>query len=102
MYSSYRLNIFGFPNAAGLDDQNLGILDQRAALEWVRVSDLLCMIPSLADLDQLHIKRSWTQKRRLSIQKSSVLPLYKTCTSDPLQPETMSIAFSSTCADLSL
>ncbi|KAF2759529.1 alpha/beta-hydrolase [Pseudovirgaria hyperparasitica] len=32
----YRLNIFGFPNAAGLDDQNLGILDQRMALEWVR------------------------------------------------------------------
>ena len=32
------MNIFGFPNAAGLDqeDLNLGILDQRAALEWVR------------------------------------------------------------------
>lgn len=24
-----------FPNAAGLDDQNLGLLDQRAALEWI-------------------------------------------------------------------
>lgn len=35
---NYRLNIFGFPNARGLADghQNLGILDQRAALEWVR------------------------------------------------------------------
>ncbi|KAK3721283.1 hypothetical protein LTR37_003158 [Vermiconidia calcicola] len=33
---NYRMNIFGFPNAAGLDSQNLGILDQRAALEWVR------------------------------------------------------------------
>ncbi|KAI1850280.1 hypothetical protein JX266_004138 [Neoarthrinium moseri] len=35
---NYRLNIFGFPNARGLEggDQNLGILDQRAALEWVR------------------------------------------------------------------
>lgn len=33
---NYRLNIFGFPNAQGLKDQNLGILDQRAALEWVR------------------------------------------------------------------
>ncbi|PWY75269.1 carboxylesterase [Aspergillus sclerotioniger CBS 115572] len=32
---NYRVNIMGFPNAAGLDDQNLGILDQRAALEWV-------------------------------------------------------------------
>ncbi|KAJ7815326.1 acetylcholinesterase [Mycena olivaceomarginata] len=34
---NYRLNIFGFPNARGLADghQNLGILDQRAALEWV-------------------------------------------------------------------
>ncbi|ETS74148.1 hypothetical protein PFICI_14014 [Pestalotiopsis fici W106-1] len=34
---NYRLNIFGFPNARGLadGDQNLGILDQRAALEWV-------------------------------------------------------------------
>lgn len=26
----------GFPMAAGLEDQNLGLLDQRAALEWVR------------------------------------------------------------------
>ncbi|KAF7350911.1 Alpha/beta-hydrolase [Mycena sanguinolenta] len=33
---NYRLNIFGFPNARGLTDQNLGILDQRMALEWVR------------------------------------------------------------------
>ncbi|ORY59310.1 acetylcholinesterase [Pseudomassariella vexata] len=35
---NYRLNIFGFPNARGIADgeQNLGILDQRAALEWVR------------------------------------------------------------------
>ncbi|KAK2601915.1 hypothetical protein QQS21_004506 [Conoideocrella luteorostrata] len=33
---NYRLNIFGFPNAPGLEDQNLGILDQRAGLEWVR------------------------------------------------------------------
>lgn len=35
---NYRLSIFGFPNAHGLKDgeQNLGLLDQRAALEWVR------------------------------------------------------------------
>ncbi|KAF2441573.1 alpha/beta-hydrolase [Karstenula rhodostoma CBS 690.94] len=33
---NYRVNIFGFPNAPGLADQNLGILDQRMALEWVR------------------------------------------------------------------
>ncbi|KAI0156593.1 acetylcholinesterase [Xylariaceae sp. FL1272] len=35
---NYRLGIFGFPNARGLADgeQNLGILDQRAALEWTR------------------------------------------------------------------
>ncbi|KAI1075970.1 alpha/beta-hydrolase [Whalleya microplaca] len=32
---NYRVNIFGFPNAAGLEDQNLGILDQRLALEWI-------------------------------------------------------------------
>ncbi|KAI1803186.1 alpha/beta-hydrolase [Daldinia bambusicola] len=32
---NYRVNIFGFPNAAGLEDNNLGILDQRLALEWV-------------------------------------------------------------------
>jgi len=37
---NYRLNIFGFPNAQGLKDteQNLGILDQRAALEWVHAN----------------------------------------------------------------
>ncbi|KAJ7633583.1 Alpha/Beta hydrolase protein [Mycena polygramma] len=33
---NFRSNIFGFPNAAGLAAQNLGLLDQRAALEWVR------------------------------------------------------------------
>ncbi|KAI1340719.1 Alpha/Beta hydrolase protein [Xylariaceae sp. FL0016] len=33
---NYRVNIFGFPNAVGLENQNLGMLDQRLALEWVR------------------------------------------------------------------
>lgn len=33
---NYRLNIFGFPGAPGLSDQNLGLLDQRLAVEWVR------------------------------------------------------------------
>ncbi|KAI1174737.1 carboxylesterase [Nemania sp. FL0916] len=32
---NYRLNIFGFPNSPGLETQNLGVLDQRLALEWV-------------------------------------------------------------------
>ncbi|RAK95854.1 carboxylesterase, type B [Aspergillus ibericus CBS 121593] len=32
----YRLNIFGFPGARGLAEQNLGILDQRAAIEWLQ------------------------------------------------------------------
>ncbi|KAH8646870.1 carboxylesterase [Xylariales sp. PMI_506] len=32
---NYRMNFFGFPNAAGGDSANLGILDQRQALEWV-------------------------------------------------------------------
>ncbi|KAH6898490.1 Alpha/Beta hydrolase protein [Thelonectria olida] len=32
---NYRVNIFGFPNAAALKYPNLGILDQRMALEWV-------------------------------------------------------------------
>lgn len=31
---NYRLNIFGFPNAAGLEDQNLALLDQRAFVQW--------------------------------------------------------------------
>ncbi|KAG9255636.1 Alpha/Beta hydrolase protein [Emericellopsis atlantica] len=32
---TYRLNIFGFPGAPG-ETQNLGLLDQRAAVEWLR------------------------------------------------------------------
>lgn len=32
---NYRLGIFGFPGASGLQ-QNLGLLDQRLAVEWVR------------------------------------------------------------------
>ncbi|KAI9690423.1 MAG: hypothetical protein M1822_009386 [Bathelium mastoideum] len=37
---NYRLNIFGFPNSAAvpLSDQNLGLLDQRLGLEWVRTN----------------------------------------------------------------
>lgn len=37
MYS-YRIAIFGFPNAAGLplEEQNVGFMDQRLAVEWVR------------------------------------------------------------------
>jgi len=33
---NYRTNIFGFPGAPGLPDVNLGLLDQRLSLEWVR------------------------------------------------------------------
>ncbi|KAK3316775.1 Alpha/Beta hydrolase protein [Apodospora peruviana] len=33
--TNYRVNIAGFPWAAGLDTQNVGLLDQRMALEWV-------------------------------------------------------------------
>ncbi|EOD49267.1 putative chlorogenic acid esterase precursor protein [Neofusicoccum parvum UCRNP2] len=35
---NYRINIFGFPNAAALgdDEQNLGLMDQRFAVEWIR------------------------------------------------------------------
>ncbi|KAM5474762.1 hypothetical protein MferCBS49748_000169 [Microsporum ferrugineum] len=32
---NYRLNVFGFPGAPGLP-QNLGLLDQRMGIEWVR------------------------------------------------------------------
>lgn len=32
---NYRVNIFGFPNAAGANSSNPAILDQRMALEWV-------------------------------------------------------------------
>jgi carboxylesterase type B len=36
-HTNYRLNIFGFPNAAALDGHNLnpGFLDQRKAVEWL-------------------------------------------------------------------
>lgn len=33
---NYRLNMFGFPGSPAAPRQNLGILDQRLALEWVR------------------------------------------------------------------
>lgn len=33
---NFRSNIFGYPNPAGLTEQNLGLLDQRMGLEWVR------------------------------------------------------------------
>ncbi|CRG91260.1 Acetylcholinesterase [Talaromyces islandicus] len=31
---NYRLNVFGYPNAPGLKNPNVGLLDQRAAVEW--------------------------------------------------------------------
>lgn len=36
MSFNYRVNIFGHPNAPGLDDQNVGLLDQRRAVAWAR------------------------------------------------------------------
>lgn len=33
---NYRVNIFGQPNAPGLTDQNVGLQDQRLAVEWAR------------------------------------------------------------------
>jgi carboxylesterase type B len=33
---NYRMNILGFPNSGAIEDQNLGLLDQRMSLEWVR------------------------------------------------------------------
>lgn len=35
---NYRINAFGFSNAAGLEDgeRNVGLMDQRLAVEWVR------------------------------------------------------------------
>lgn len=35
---NYRVNIFGFPSAQGLEDQNVGLLDQRLAVEWVKAN----------------------------------------------------------------
>ncbi|KAF2436013.1 alpha/beta-hydrolase [Tothia fuscella] len=32
---NYRVSMFGFPNAPGLPDQNLGLLDTRLAVQWV-------------------------------------------------------------------
>jgi cholinesterase len=33
---NYRLNVFGFPGAPGIENQNLGMLDIRAGMEWAR------------------------------------------------------------------
>src|SRR5436190_14586297 len=33
---SYRLNVFGFPGNPSIPNLNLGLLDQRMAIEWVR------------------------------------------------------------------
>ncbi|KAL4924443.1 Alpha/Beta hydrolase protein [Aspergillus undulatus] len=34
--ANYRMSIFGWPNAPGLESPNVGILDMRLALEWVK------------------------------------------------------------------
>ena len=60
---SYRLNIFGFPGAPGIQ-QNVGLLDQRIALEWVRdniaafgvIASVLLSLGNLQDLSPL---RTW-------------------------------------------
>ncbi|KAF4780658.1 chlorogenic acid esterase precursor [Colletotrichum scovillei] len=33
---NYRMKLFGFPNSAALKEQNLGLMDQRFAVEWIR------------------------------------------------------------------
>ena len=35
---NFRMNVLGFPNAEGLKEQNLGLLDQRFATEWLRTN----------------------------------------------------------------
>ena len=40
---NYRTNIFGFPGAPGVT-QNVGLLDQRLAVEWVR-DNIVCYLP---------------------------------------------------------
>ncbi|KAF2761786.1 carboxylesterase family protein [Pseudovirgaria hyperparasitica] len=35
---NYRVNIFGFPNTPALTTKNIGLLDQRLALEWLRTN----------------------------------------------------------------
>jgi carboxylesterase type B len=39
---NYRVNIFGFPRADFLPDQNIALLDQRLGIEWVRDKYLHC------------------------------------------------------------
>ncbi len=34
--TSYRVNIFGFPNSPAISAKNPGLLDQRLAIEWLR------------------------------------------------------------------
>lgn len=45
---NYRMNIMGFPNAAGVYDQNLGLMDQRMALEWARDNIVRFSLSSLS------------------------------------------------------
>ncbi|KAF2106962.1 Alpha/Beta hydrolase protein [Lophiotrema nucula] len=33
---NYRVNVFGFPNTPAVPEKNLGLLDQRLAVEWLR------------------------------------------------------------------
>ncbi|KAK2027048.1 carboxylesterase [Colletotrichum zoysiae] len=33
---NYRMKLFGFPNSAALEEQNLGLMDQRFAVSWIR------------------------------------------------------------------
>ena len=35
---NYRVNIFGYPGAEGLQNQNVGLLDQRLAVKWVKAN----------------------------------------------------------------
>lgn len=42
--ANFRTNVFGFPGAPDLPDQNVGLLDQRLTLEWTRDSRRLVAI----------------------------------------------------------
>jgi cholinesterase len=46
---SYRLHTFGFPGVA-LPEKNLGLLDQRAALEWLRDKQVASVTPGIVYL----------------------------------------------------
>ncbi|KAM5361043.1 hypothetical protein ACJZ2D_013370 [Fusarium nematophilum] len=80
---NYRVNIFGFPNGGLADgEQNLSILDQRAALEWVHDNIAAFGHASRSGLSEPMGTSTFIGRRQRNLNSTATVSIDLTATTD--------------------